>query len=275
MALLALLTVLLPTAQLVLGSLEPFFGVAGRYSLQNYQTVLTNPNLTPALVNSLLLALFGGVLAVAVSAGFALVGRHGRKWAQRFLELATWLPWATYGILLSLGLSWAFLTIPVLRQLFGTVWILLIGFVIAMTPLTSRTVEAGIAQVGFELEESSRVSGASQLRTSFAVVLRLMLLSLLAAWFIGAIHIVGNLEVPILLSTPSNPTVAMEVFQLYQNGQTSVAAALFCFVLFVIAVIGALGWLAVKTTDAVLRWRIRRLESPSLSDREPTPMAVN
>lgn len=243
-ALFALIAVVLPTIQLVIGSLEPAFGVTSYLSMDNYTAVLNDPQLRRALVDTLILAIAGGIIATFVSVAFAVVGRHGGRVSRRLLELTTWLPWATYGILLGLGLSWAFLTVPFLHGLFGTVWILLIALVVAITPLTSRTVEAALTQVGPELEEAARISGASSIRTTLGIVLRLMLPSLGASWFIGAIHIVGNLEVPILLSTPSNPTVAVEIFSLYQNGDTSSAAAFFCLILVLVGGAGAVLWAA-------------------------------
>ena len=148
----------------------------------------------------------------------------------------------------------AFQKVPFLRPLFGTVWIVLIGLVIASTPLASRATDAALAQVGRELEESARVSGASALRTGIGIVTRLILPACLAAWVITAIQIAGNLEVPILLSLPTNETVAVMVYQLNARGETVQAAALFCLVLGA----AALGALLLATGSALRRrWRRR------------------
>jgi iron(III) transport system permease protein len=180
-----------------------------------------------------------------------LIGRHGSASLRRGLELTTWLPWAANGILLGLGLVWGFLTIPFLTPLFGTVWIVLIGLVIAATPLAARAVDGALAQIGKELEESARVSGATALRVAVGIVLRLILPSFLAAWFITGINIVGNLEVPILLSMPTNKTMAVEVYRLYGNGESSMAAALFVLVF----VIGG----ALAGAVYAVRWIIGRM----------------
>ncbi|WP_238007060.1 iron ABC transporter permease [Dactylosporangium sp. AC04546] len=266
----AVLAVALPTVQIVLGSLQPLFGVQQGYSLDNYRALLADPTVAPALWNTAQLAFFGGLLAVAISLLLGIVGRHASVGLRRTLELATWLPWAAHGIILGLALVWAFLTVPFLKPLFGTVWIVLLGLVIASTPLASRTTDAALAQVGRELEESARVSGASALRTAVGIVTRLILPACLAAWVITAIQIAGNLEVPVLLSLPTNETVAVMVYQLNTRGETVQAAALFCLVLGA----AALGALLLALGSGLRRlWR-RRLAQPPSIVAEPLPVAA-
>ncbi|MER7793006.1 iron ABC transporter permease [Streptomyces sp. NPDC097640] len=229
-ALYALLALLLPVAQIVLGSLQPVFGV-NRFSLDNYRSLLSDPQVPSALLNTAQYALFGGALTVAVALLLAVVGRHAPVRLRRGLELATWLPWAVQGIILSLALVWTFLSVPFLRALFGTAAIVLVGLVVSATPVAGRAVDAALAQVGRELEESARVSGAGPLRTALGIVARLVLPSCLAAWLITAIQIAGNFEVPVLLSNPANQPAAVLVYQLYVQGQVTQAAALFVLVL--------------------------------------------
>lgn len=243
--------VILPAVQVILGSLQRVFGASGALSLRNYALLLSDPAIAPALRNTFFLAVFGGLIASSIALTLGLIGRHGTASLRRGLELTTWLPWAANGILLGLGLVWGFLTIPFLTPLFGTVWIVLIGLVISATPLAARAVDGALAQIGKELEESARVSGATALRVAVGIVLRLILPSFMAAWFITGINIVGNLEVPILLSMPTNKTMAVEVYRLYGNGESSMAAALFVLV-FVI------GGVLAGAVYAV-RWIIGRL----------------
>lgn len=247
----AVVLVILPAVQVILGSLQRIFGASGPLSLHNYVELLSDPAIAPAIRNTFLLATLGGVIASCIALVLGLIGRHGTAAVRRGLELTTWLPWAANGILLGLGLVWGFLTIPFLTPLFGTVWIVLIGLVIAATPLAARTIDGALAQIGKELEESARVSGATALRVAVGIVLRLMLPSFFASWFICAINIVGNLEVPILLSLPTNKTMAVEVYRLYGNGESSMAAALFVLVFAVGGAIAGFVYLA--------RWIIGRL----------------
>ncbi|MEV8273050.1 iron ABC transporter permease [Microbacterium sp. NPDC077184] len=233
---------LLPAAQMALASLQPIFG-AGALSLANYTRVLQDPQIQSSLGNTIFVAVVGGALAVLIAFVLALIGRYGATAMRRTLDLATWLPWAANGVLLGLGLVWMFIVITPLRGFFGTIWIVLLGLVIASTPLAGRTIDGAIAQIGGELEEAGRVSGAGVTRVAVGIVLRLMTPAVLAAWFISAIHIVGNLEVPILLALPTNRVMAVSVYQYWGNGQGTTAAALFCLVIgagILVALAGAL-----------------------------------
>ncbi|NBE50562.1 ABC transporter permease [Streptomyces boluensis] len=242
----ALLALVLPVIQIVLGSLQPVFGI-NRFSADNFTALLDDPQVMPALINTAQYAVVGGALAVALSLLTAMVGRHGSLRLRRGLELSSWLPWAVQGIILGLALVWTFLSVPFLRSLFGTVTIVLIGLVVASTPVAGRAMDAALAQVGRELEESARVSGASSLRMGVGIVARLILPSCLAAWLITAIQIAGNFEVPILLSRPANQPVAVLVYQLNVQGEVTRAAALFVLLLGAVVclalVLGAVAWL--------------------------------
>lgn len=246
----ALVAVILPVLQLVLGSLQPLFGVTAGYSLANYRDLLVDPTVAPAIWNTVKLATVGGLVAVTLSLVLGIVGRHATRFVGRSLELTTWLPWAVNGIILGLGLSWAFLAVPPLRSLFGTSWILLIGLVIATTPLAARTVDGALAQVSKDLEEAARISGASAVRSGVDIVFRLVVPSFLAGWLIAAIHIAGDLEVPVLLATPQTRTMSVLIYRFYTDGNGAMAAALFC--LFLVSA------LAISALAALGIWALRR-----------------
>ena len=245
------LVLVLPAAQMVLASFQPAFG-AGDLSLVNYQRVLNDPQLRTSLWNTAFVGVVGGALAVGVAFLLALAGRYGAAGMRRILELATWLPWATNGVLLGLGLVWTFIVLTPLRGMFGTIWIVLIGLVIAVTPLAGRAVDGALAQIGRELEEAGRVSGGGVVRVAFGIVLRLIAPAALGAWFISAINIVGNLDVPILLSLPTNRVMSVTVYNYWGSGQGTTAAALFCLVIAVGGIVALVGHLAIKVSSRAL-----------------------
>lgn len=227
----AMLALVLPILQLVLGSLQPIFGWYSSLTLDNYRTALLDPTFGVAIRSTLLVSVVGGFIAMSVAMLIAYAIRHSTSVLRRPLELSTWLPWAVPGVVLSLGMAWAYLSLPGLRGLFGTVWIVMLGLVVAAIPIASRAVAPALAQLTSELEESARVSGATPVRTFFGVVLPIIAPSFLTGWFITAILISGNLAIPILLSGPGNQTVPILVFNLYDSGEAAQAAAVFVVIL--------------------------------------------
>ena len=67
------------------------------------------------------------------------------------------------GSLLSLGVLWLFLATPLRFFLYGTVWGIAFALILADSPVTTQAFKAGLLQLGGDLEESARVSGASWL----------------------------------------------------------------------------------------------------------------
>ncbi|GAA3772944.1 iron ABC transporter permease [Microbacterium kribbense] len=260
-----LLALILPALQLILGSLQPIFGAGSGLSLENYSTILSDPTTISTIMNTLLVAGLGGVITVVVALVIGLVARGVGRALRRVMELSTWLPWAAHGVVLGLGLVWAFLTLPMLTPLFGTVWIVLIGLVVASTPLASRTTDGALSAVSAELTEAAQVAGAGPVRAAVGIVGRLVVPSLLAAFVISAINIAGNLDVPILLSSPTNQVVSVAVFQLYTLGSTAEAAALFCLVLLFAAVIAIAGY--------AIAWWVSRGVAQRSGDESPADLS--
>src|SRR5699024_6706774 len=118
-----------------------------------------------ALINTTVISVVAGFVAMLLAVTISYVMQRAKSNVfQKSLELSTWLPWTMPGVVLGLGMLWAYIAIPGLRNLYATIWIVLIGLIVAGTPLASRVGESSLVQLGGELEESSRVSGASALR---------------------------------------------------------------------------------------------------------------
>ncbi|HXT89809.1 MAG TPA: iron ABC transporter permease [Trebonia sp.] len=243
----ALLALAFPLVQLVLGSLLPTFGVVtGHLTLEHYREVLSDPQVTEAFRNTAIIAVVGGLVAVTFAAVAAYLIQRTRSRARWLLEGATWLPWALPGVVLGLGMLWAYLSVPGLKRLYGSVWLIMLALIVVATPVTVRLANAAIAQVHAQLEEAARVHGASRPRAVLGVVLRQILPSLLAAWLVSGVTMAGTLSVPVMLSGPDSMTVPVVVLNLMDNGKSSQAAAVFTLMIAAIglglAVIGLLRW---------------------------------
>ncbi|MHA6622579.1 ABC transporter permease [Pseudonocardia sp. DLS-67] len=253
-----LLAIVLPMLQLVLGSMQPFFGGDGAYSPANYEALLEDRRTVTALQTTLVVALVGGLLAMTLAMLIVYAMAHHESRLRRVLDLLTWLPWAVPGVVLSLGMAWTYVSIPGLRNLYGSVVLVLIGLVVAAVPIATRAIQPAVGQITRELEEASRVSGAAPLRMLVGIVLPLIMPSFVAGWFVVAIVISGNLAIPIMLSSAQNPTVPLLVYELYTQGQTSRAAALFVIVLGTLLV----GLVVMGGLSRLLRRRI----GPAMGD---------
>ena len=235
-----------PFVGMILGSFQPLFGVPGQLSLDNYSTVLSDPSTWPTIGLTVALAAAGGFISTTIALLLAYVASKSGKWVKGFATLVSWSPLAIPGVIVGLALVSAYLPIPGLRTLYGTVWLLLIGFVVVVVPIGSRAVEGGLVQVSSDLEDAARTSGASAARTFTTIVVRLVLPSFLSGWFLSGLIISGNLSLPVLLSSPAMQPVAVRAYSLYTQGLTSQSSALFLLllvtILSLVGVVFLLSW---------------------------------
>jgi iron(III) transport system permease protein len=204
----------------------------------------------------MMVGLVAGFLACVLAVSISLAAQRGRSPLRRLPDLAVWLLLSVPGITLGLGVVWAYLSVPGLKELYATRWIVMIALIAGVTPIATRAVSGAVAQIGGELEEAARVAGASRLRALVGIVVRLILPSFLAAWFLTFVLAAGNLDIPILLSSAQNPTVPTAAFDTFSGGNTAQAAATFCVLLLaIIAIVAIAGLLALVERRIRLRKR--------------------
>lgn len=176
-------------------------------------------------------------MATLLGVLITLTAQRSRSRLRRLPDICVWLLWAVPGITLSLGIIWAYLSVPGLKSLYGTQWIVLLALIVGTTPIASRAVGGSIAQVARELEEAARTSGASALRATAGILVRLIAPSFAVSWLLSGIVASGNLDIPILLASSNNQTVPLLAYDLYDNGSLSQAAATFCVFIGIIAAV--------------------------------------
>ncbi|GGA64937.1 ABC transporter permease [Pseudoclavibacter endophyticus] len=261
-ALVVLLAGIIPVLQMVFSA---FQNVAGVFSLgfttANFEAVLTSRRTFQVIVTSLWVAALAGFLAACVALMLSWSTQRSGRVVRALAVVISWAPIAIPGVLVGLALLTAYMPVPGLQRLIGTPFMLVIGFIVVATPIATRAVEGGVVQISGELEESGRMAGASRSMTFLTVVLPLVMPSFFAGWFIASIGIAGNLALPVLLSSPSMRTAAVTAYDLYNQGNTAEAAALFLVLMVAIVVVGALAWLLMSGVVRLLkRARAIRIE---------------
>jgi iron(III) transport system permease protein len=250
----ALVAIVLPMFQLVTVSLSPFLGATSGFSLDNYREILTEPRMLNAYVNTAVVAVLGGLLAVLAATAFTWAARFKAGKLARFIEFSQWLGLAMPGLILALGVLWLFLDVGFLSAFYGTPVIMVFALFVAVIPIAGRATDPAMAQIPRSLEEAAWVSGASKLRAAWDVVAKLMLPSLLSGWVLCFVVICGILSVPLLLSAPRSNYVAKEIFRRYVEGNAPSAAAVAITVLLGFLVVALLGWgarcMVTRTTSA-------------------------
>ena len=186
-----------------------FFHVPEPWTVENWKTVLGDDLFMSALHNTVVLALGTAVAAVLVHSVIAYIAVRTRYAGRRLLDFISWLPFTVPGVILGLALLWLFLGTPLLRPLYGTTAVLILAGLVSGMPLGVQIIKSGLLQLGGELEEASRIAGASWWTTYRRIVLRLLAPTLMAVGMITFVGAARNIANVALLSTTANRPLAI------------------------------------------------------------------
>ena len=212
--LLALLTAG-PLAILVLGSFMQRIGyfVLG-YTLDHWRFVLSDPVFVKALRTTLILAITAAVLSPLMFSVLAYILVRTRLPGRGALDLMIWSGGAGPGILAGLGLLWVFIGTPGLNFLFGTIWALIIVVLLQGKTTGVNIMKGVLVQVGADMEEAARVSGAGWIRTYVRIWLPLLMPTLMLLAVMNFVSAAGATSSIILLASRDTMTLSLMALEL-------------------------------------------------------------
>jgi len=209
------------------GKIEPSL-----FTLENFYYVLVEtPFTVRAIQNSLLLAVFGGGVCLFIGLIVSYLTLRTRLAFRGFLDFIATLPVAIPGMVIAVGLMWAWIMVPpevswtvfgrtftLPIPIYGTIYILAIGYITRYIPYGLRTISANLISIGPELEESARVSGASWAQMMRLILLRLIRPGLAAGWIFIFIYFIRELDVSILLWNEESVVIPVAIWSLMEDG---------------------------------------------------------
>jgi iron(III) transport system permease protein len=137
----------------------------------------------------------------------------------RAVQVLTWLPWMMPGMVLGIGLLWAYALLPGPVHLYGTMWALLLAYVALGTPLAVQTMSGAFAQLATDLEECSRVHGAPWWTTFRRILLALAWPAFAVGWILVFFLVLRELSASILLYSVGNEVLPVVVMRLWSEGK--------------------------------------------------------
>ena len=168
----------------------------------------------------LLSATFGTLLALVISYMTARQAVRGHR-ALAFLATA---PIAIPGIVLGVGLFLSYTRPPFV--LYGTIWILFIAYITIELPAAYQQLQSAFRSVHPELEEASRMLGATRLRALKDVTAPLLRTSVLATWCFIFVSTIRELSAAVMLFTSETKVVSVLIFDLKESGDLGAISVL-------------------------------------------------
>lgn len=244
--------IVLPLAMNFMVSLVPFYTVTqgnpfAEINLKNYIEAVSSPFIVDAVVNSLLLAFGSALLAILLASLLSYAAIRSTLKGKRFFEVVGVMPSLYPGVVFSLAMLWA--SITVYRPIYGTIWVLVMAYIVVLLPRAMRAISNSMIQLHPELEEGARVSGATWSRTFRTVTLPILRPALLNSFALSFIQAYQTLGPAVLLITPGTIILPALILRLWVSGQlVQLAAASMIF--------GGLGVMIVLAAKYIFRMKL-------------------
>ncbi len=240
-----LIVVVAPLLILIWVSLLPFymapsFEALDVVSLENYGRVFNLRNVTRSLKNSLLLAVSSATFLMLFMSVVSYIVLKTRMPGRRLLDLLSAFPLAYPGLVLGVAFIFIYLRSPI--PIYGTLWILFLVYITRYMPYGMRYASTSMSQISNELEESAKMSGARWSDTFRRIILPLVTPGLLAGWVYVMIVSVRELSSSILLYRSGTEVFSVIIWQLWNDGFTTVLAAVGTMMVFGLVIMVAIAY---------------------------------
>jgi iron(III) transport system permease protein len=224
------LTVIVPLAGILIRSVVTSWGVGVSLldvlTLQHFRDLSAYPNLIEAILNTLGVAVIGGVASVAIYAVVALMVHRWRSALTVVVDYLVMLPRALPGLVAGLAFLWLFLFIKPIDPLRGTIISIWIAYTVVWLAYGLRLISTALLQIGPELEEAARVAGAGAGRVVRDVTLPLVRTGLIGAWLLIFLIFTREYSTGVYLLGPHSVVIGSMIVQLWSKGALDLIAAL-------------------------------------------------
>ncbi|MEE8562361.1 MAG: ABC transporter permease subunit [Alphaproteobacteria bacterium] len=216
-AIVLLLVVLsiMPVIVLTLGSFMTRIGYFELgFTLDHWVAVLSNPVFSLALKTTLIIATVAAICSPLLFSVLAYILVRTRLPWRVVLDWVIWGSGAIPGILAGLGLLWLFLGTPGLAFLYGSLWALILVVILQGNTTGVNVLKGVFVQVGADMEEAARASGAGWMRTYFRIWLPLLMPTLALLAVLNFVSAAGVTSSIILLASRETITLSLLALRL-------------------------------------------------------------
>lgn len=184
--------------------------IPATFTLDNYTTLFRDDSAFRPIRNSMWMSLFAALSSLAIGLPAAyLIGRN--RAGGRWINVLVMLPWALPGTVVAMNLIASFNDewLP----LYNTIYLLPLAYFIRFIPLLTRMATASIAQFDGTLIEAGQTLGATRAYCFRRIIVPLLTPSLVAATALVFASSLGEFVATILLYTPGNLPISIQINQ--------------------------------------------------------------
>ena len=205
-----------------------------------------------ALGNTAALMVLVPTVTVVFSVAISWVVVRSKVPGRAVFDFFAFLPHTVPAIVFSVA-AWllALFLLSDVVPIYGTIWILVLVYVVARLSYGTRMTNSGMIQIHPELEESARMSGASTAGVMRRVLLPLLTPAMMYAWIWIALLSYRELTLPVVLATGDNQPLSMVVWSYVLTSEYGQASAVAAIMTALMAPILVVYWTVARRTGMV------------------------
>jgi iron(III) transport system permease protein len=238
------LSVLLPMAVLLQAAFAKAWGRGlslDNLTLNNFHYLLfEQTQAQQAIINTFVYSGATAFAAIGLALAIAYVVNRRIIPFGNALAFLCMAPFVIPGIVLAIGFYAAYAAPPL--ALYGTALILILAYTTRFLPIAYASSSAAMRSISPEMEEAVRILGGGRLTAIRKVLAPLIKKSLAGAWLLVFIPATRELSSAIFLVGPNTRVMSVMLFDLSEEGNFEVLAALGAILLVITVAIAALGF---------------------------------
>ncbi len=177
-----------------------------------------------AFYNTFVLGIATATLGTILALVIAYLTTRQAVTGHRALGFLATAPVAIPGIVLGVGLFLSYTRPPFV--LYGTLWILLLAFLTLSLPAAYQQMQSAFRSIHPELEDASRILGATRLRALREITAPLLRTSVIATWCFVFVGTIRELSAAIMLFTSETKVISVLIFDLNESGDLAAISVL-------------------------------------------------
>lgn len=216
-----------PMLMLIYTSLIKWFNanpLQAAYTLQHYAAIFSSGSTLRSFSNTLIVSGVGAAFGVMLGLLTSYFTVRSTATRSRYLDFIATLPFGVPGIVLGLGLLWAYAYLPL--PLYGTLTLIIVSFVTRYLPYATETIGGQMVQVDKSLEEAAWVSGATKAQGVRRILLPLVAPSVQGAYFLMFMAFFREISSAILLYTGATAVISISIWAFFEQANWGLASAL-------------------------------------------------
>ena len=211
-------------------TLYNWIGKAGEIDkYTNYVGIFRNPNFFSAFWNTIRLTLIGSIITAICGQFLGYISSRGRgKWYGDLTEQMVFVPYLMSGIAFS-TMYFSMFSRPhlggLMPSLYGTFTLIVLTSVVKHFPFASKSGTANMLSISVELEEAADIAGASFWKRMSSIIVPLAKNGFISGFMLTFISIAKELDLVIIMMTPSTQTMSYLAFTYSQEGYNQMSDA--------------------------------------------------